>query len=322
MRFPVFDLHCDTALALLGEDVNQAGSLASNKGHIDLNRAEKLAGYCQCFACFTTPFMEQWHHITPTLVFEREIATIQREIDKNKNRISIAYSPEDVIANLEKGKMSAILTIEGPAGFGFDPELLESMFLAGFRISTLGWNESNPLTGSNQTGGGLTDLGRAYVRQAQSLGILVDVSHISDEGFWDIMKITQAPVIASHSNSRALCNHSRNLTDDMFCAIRDSGGIVGINQFADFLGQKPTLDTVCDHIFHFLELDPEGRHVALGGDLDGCEVLAEGFEGVQSYDALADRLIARGLDAATVQNIYWNNALGVMATALRNNKRI
>lgn len=322
MRFPVFDLHCDTALALLGEDVNQAGSLASNKGHIDLNRAEKLAGYCQCFACFTTPFMEQWHHITPTLVFEREIATIQREIDKNKNRISIAYSPEDVIANLEKGKMSAILTIEGPAGFGFDPELLESMFLAGFRISTLGWNESNPLTGSNQTGGGLTDLGKAYVRQAQSLGILVDVSHISDEGFWDIMKITQAPVIASHSNSRALCNHSRNLTDDMFCAIRDSGGVVGINQFADFLGQQPTLDTVCDHIFHFLELDPEGRHVALGGDLDGCEVLAEGFEGVQSYDALADRLIARGLDAATVQNIYWNNALGVMATALRNNKTI
>ena len=322
MRFPVFDLHCDTALALLGEDVNQAGSLASNKGHIDLNRAEKLAGYCQCFACFTTPFMEQWHHITPTLVFEREIATIQREIDKNKNRISIAYSPEDVIANLEKGKMSAILTIEGPAGFGFDPELLESMFLAGFRISTLGWNESNPLTGSNQTGGGLTELGKAYVRQAQSLGILVDVSHISDEGFWDIMKITQAPVIASHSNSRALCNHSRNLTDDMFCAIRDSGGVVGINQFADFLGQKPTLDTVCDHIFHFLELDPEGRHVALGGDLDGCEVLAEGFEGVQSYDALADRLIARGLDAATVQNIYWNNALGVMATALRNNKTI
>ena len=322
MRFPVFDLHCDTALALLGEDVNQAGSLASNKGHIDLNRAEKLAGYCQCFACFTTPYMEQWHHITPTLVFEREIATIQREIDKNKKRISIAYTPEDVIANQEKGKMSAILTIEGPAGFGFDPELLESMFLAGFRISTLGWNESNPLTGSNQTGGGLTELGKAYVRQAQSLGILVDVSHISDEGFWDIMKITQAPVIASHSNSRALCNHSRNLTDDMFRAIRDSGGVAGINQFADFLGQKPTLDTVCDHIFHFMELDPEGKHIALGGDLDGCEALAEGFEGVQSYDALADRLIARGLDAATVQNIYWNNALGVMATALRNNKAI
>ena len=322
MNFPVLDLHCDTILALLGQSGNEAGSLRRNAGHIDLERASALGGYAQCFACFTTPMMEEYRHISPVVAFERELATIQREVDKHKRLMSIAYSMADVEANREKGKMSAILTIEGPAGFGFDPELLESMFLAGFRISTLGWNESNPLTGSNQTGGGLTDLGKAYVRQAQSLGILVDVSHISDEGFWDIMKITQAPVIASHSNSRALCNHSRNLTDDMFCAIRDSGGVVGINQFADFLGQKPTLDTVCDHIFHFLELDPEGRHVALGGDLDGCEVLAEGFEGVQSYDALADRLIARGLDAATVQNIYWNNALGVMATALRNNKTI
>lgn len=322
MNFPVFDLHCDTALALLGEDVNQAGSLASNEGHIDLDRAGKLAGYCQCFACFTTPFMEQWHHITPTLIFEREIATIQREIDKNKDRISIAYTPEDVKANQEQGKMSAILTIEGPAGFGFDPELLESLFQAGFRISSLGWNESNPLVGSHLTGGGMTDLGRTYVRTAQELGIVVDVSHISDEGFWDIMKISQAPVIASHSNSRSVCNHSRNLTDDMFRAIRDSGGVAGINQFANFLGEKPTLDTVCDHIFHFMEMDPEGTHIALGGDLDGCEALAEGFEGVQSYNALAQRLIQRGLDSKTVHSIYWDNALGVMSTALRNNKAI
>lgn len=218
--------------------------------------------------------------------------------------------------------MSAILTIEGPAGFGFDPELLESLFQAGFRISTLGWNESNPLVGSHLTGGGLTDLGRTYVRTAQELGIVVDVSHISDEGFWDIMKISQAPVIASHSNSRSVCNHSRNLTDDMFRAIRDSGGVAGINQFANFLGEKPTLDTVCDHIFHFMEMDPEGTHIALGGDLDGCDALAEGFEGVQSYNALAQRLIQRGLDSKTVHSIYWDNALGVMSTALRNNKAI
>ena len=121
--------------------------------------------------------------------------------------------------------MSAILTIEGPAGFGFDPELLESLFLAGFRISTLGWNEQNPLIGSHLTGGGLTDLGKAYVQNAQALGMLVDVSHCSDEGFWDIVKITGAPIIASHSNSRAVWNHSRNVTDDMFRAIRETGGV-------------------------------------------------------------------------------------------------
>ena len=227
MNFPVFDLHCDTALRLLGDDVNQAGSLNANGGHIDLTRAKQLSGYCQCFACFTTPYMEKkdWYGLSPVVVFEREIATIQREIDKNKRKIGLVYSADDIRANYEKGKMSALLTIEGPAGFDFDPELLESMFQAGFRISTLGWNESNVLTGSNQTGEGLTDLGREYVRNAQELGILVDVSHISDAGFWDIMKITQAPVIASHSNSRAVCPHARNLTDDMFRAIRDSGGV-------------------------------------------------------------------------------------------------
>ena len=295
MKFPVFDLHCDTALALLGEDLNQAGELRSNRLHIDLERAEVLGGYCQCFACFTTPMMEQWNHVSPTVVFEREIATIQREIDRNRDRITIAYSPDEIEANQSKGKMSAVFTIEGPAGFGFDPELLESMYLAGFRISTLGWNEDNPLTGSNVTGGGLTDRGRAYVREAQRLGILVDVSHISDEGFWDIIHMTQAPVIATHSNSRALCFHSRNLTDDMFRAICETGGVAGINQYAAFLGEHATLDTICDHILHFLELDPSGKHIALGGDLDGCEELSEGFEGIQSYPVLAERLLSLSL---------------------------
>ena len=308
MNFPVFDLHCDTALRLLGDDVNQAGSLNANGGHIDLTRAKQLPGYCQCFACYTTPMMQERFGASPVVVFD-------------KRKIGLVYSADDIRANYEKGKMSALLTIEGPAGFDFDPELLESMFQAGFRISTLGWNESNVLTGSNQTGEGLTDLGREYVRNAQELGILVDVSHISDAGFWDIMKITQAPVIASHSNSRAVCPHARNLTDDMFRAIRDTGGVAGINQFAEFLGEKATLDTICDHIFHFLEMDPECRHIALGGDLDGCDALAQGFEGVQSYPALAQRLLERGLTEEMVMNLYWNNALGVMDAAVRNNKK-
>lgn len=321
MKFPVFDLHCDTALRLLGDDGNQAGSLKTNEGHIDLTRAKALPGYCQCFACFTTPSMVQkdWYGVSPVVMFEREIATVQREIDKNKRMISLVYCPQEIRENLEKGKMSALLTIEGPAGFGFDPELLENLYQIGFRISTLGWNEQNVLTGSHQTGEGLTELGKTYVRRCQELGILVDVSHISDRGFWDIMDITQAPVIATHSNSRALCGHSRNLTDEMFRAIQETGGVVGINQFANFLGENPTLDTICDHIFHFLELDPEGTHVALGGDLDGCSALAEGFLGIESYEALADRLLERGLTEDMVMNLYWNNALGVMDAAVQNN---
>ena len=312
MNTPVFDLHCDTALALLGKTGNEAGNLKHNSLHIDLDRAAKLEAYCQCFACFTTPDMQQWMKVSPIVVFERELATIQREVDKHKRIIRLAYCAEDVEANRDSGKMSAILTIEGPAGFDFDPELLENLHQIGFRMSTLGWNEKNVLTGSNVTGGGLTDKGREYVKEAQRLGILVDVSHISDEGFWDIMEITQAPVVASHSNSRFVCNHSRNLTDDMFRAICRTGGVAGINQYAEFLGEHPTLDTVCDHVLHLLELDPDGKHIALGGDLDGCEAFSEGFEGIQSYPSLAQRLLERGLTENMIRDIFWNNALNVL----------
>ena len=312
MKFPVFDLHCDTALELLGKDLRSPKRLKENDLHIDLERAKKLPGYCQCFACFTTPAMKEWMNVAPEMVFQLELDVILAELERNKRTMSLAYSPEDVRKNLEKGKMSAILTIEGPAGFGFDPELLEDLYKVGFRISSLGWNEQNVLTGSHVTGGGLTDLGRAYVKEAQRLGMIIDVSHISDEGFWDIMKFTEKPIIATHSNSRAVCNHSRNLTDDMFRAIIETGGVAGFNQCAPFVGDKPNLDTICDHILHFLELDPEGKHIALGADLDGCDELPEGFEGIQSYPNMADRLLARGVDEQILYNIFWNNALGVM----------
>ena len=321
MNFPVFDLHCDTALALLGRDMNSAGNLRSNQLHIDLERAKKLPGYCQCFACYTTPYMEEWAKVSPVLIFERELATIQREVDKNKDLISLVYSPEDIEENLEKGKMSAVLTLEGTAGIGYDPELLENLYQIGFRITSLGWNEKNPLTGSHMTGGGLTDQGIAYVKEAQRLGMIIDVSHISDEGFWDIMKITEAPVIATHSNSRAVCNHSRNLTDDMFKAIAETGGVAGFNQCDAFVGEEPTLDTICDHFLHFLELDSSGKHIALGGDLDGCDKLPQGFEGVQSYPVMAQRLLERGLSEDMLMDIYWINALGVMKCAVRNHKK-
>ena len=312
MNFPVFDLHCDTALALLGETVNEAGSLRINELHIDLERASSLGGYAQCFACFTTPAMEKWHGVSPVVVFERELATIQREVDKNQDLISIAYSVEEIEENQAAGKMSAVLTLEGTAGIGYDPELLTDIQAIGFRIASLGWNEKNPLTGSHVTGGGLTDQGREFVKEAQRLGILIDVSHISDEGFWDMMKVTQAPIVATHSNSRSVWNNSRNLTDDMFRAIVETGGVAGYNACADFTGENPTVDTICDHIFRFMELDPTGKHIALGGDLDGVSKMPEGFNGVQSWPVLAQRLMERGLSEETVMDIYWNNVLGVM----------
>ena len=311
MNFPVFDLHCDTALALLGKDLQQAGSLRKNEYHIDLERAATLPGYAQCFACFTTPRDNRPGGTTVTQLFEREMVSVLREVEKNRDLISLVYSAKEIEKNRENGKMSAILTIEGPAGFDFDPALLEDLYKVGFRITTLGWNEKNVLCGSHKTGGGLTDLGKEYVFEAQRLGMLVDVSHISDEAFWDIMEITNAPVIASHSNSRAVYAVSRNLTDDMFKAICQTGGVAGLNLYPGFLGENATLDTVCNHVIHWLELDGE-KHVALGGDLDGVEALPDGFAGVQDYPKLAECLLARGVSEQTVHDIFWNNAMGVI----------
>lgn len=308
MKIPVFDLHCDTALALLDRSGRPSKQLAKNDLHIDLERAGELPGYVQCFACFTTTLYEK----SPVLVFERELENIVSQLERNRDRIRIAYSADEIVKNHANGIMSAILTIEGPAGFGFDPDMLESLHQVGFRMSTLGWNESNPLVGSHVTGGGLTDLGKAYVREAQRLNMLIDVSHISDEGFWNIMDITDKPIVASHSNSRSVCDVSRNLTDDMFRAICQTGGVAGINLYTDFLGPNAGLDTVCRHVLHFLELDPSGKHIALGGDLDGCDSLPWGFAGIQDYQKLADCLLAHDIDEQTVSNIFWNNALGVM----------
>ena len=309
MKFPVFDLHCDTAYALLGKSLRDRGSLRKNEYHVDLERAGQLACYAQCFACYTTTLEDK---ISPVELFERELATVLREVPQNSDYIQIAYNASDVEHNYQSGQMSAILTMEGPAGIGFDPELLADLYQIGFRMTTLGWNESNPLCGSHITGEGLSDRGKAFVGVAQALGFLVDLSHISDAGFWDVINITEKPLVASHSNSRRICDHSRNLTDDMFLAICKTDGVVGLNLYSEFLGQTASLDTVCDHIFHFMELDPDGTHICLGGDLDGCDSLPVDFDGVQDYNKLSQRLLDRGMTPAEVMNIFWNNALGVM----------
>ncbi len=312
MKFPVFDLHCDTAFALLGEKFDRFDSLRKNSCHIDLERAGTLDGYAQCFACFTSPELELPENLTVFGLFERQLATILTEIEQNSDLIALAYSAEDILQNLKKGIASAVLTVEGPAGFDYNPDLLEDLYKIGFRITTLGWNEKNPLTGSCVTGGGLTGQGRAYLKKAQQVGMVVDVSHLSDEGFWDIMELTEKPIVATHSNSRSMWNVPRNLTDEMFLAVCKTGGTVGINLYADFLGENPDMDTVCDHIDHFLQLVGSDKHLSLGGDLDGIERLPVGFSGVQDYSKLAECMLRRGLGEETVQNIFWNNALGVI----------
>lgn len=312
MNVPVFDLHCDTAFALLGHDYCQRYSLYQNNCHIDLQRASSFPRYAQCFACFTCAEDSLTVPIRPEQLFQLEYDNLLLELEKNSEYIRLAQNAQQIQANAADGYASAILTLEGTAGFGYNSDMLDELYEKGFRITTLGWNEENCLAGSHVTGGGLTRQGRVYVQKAQHLGMLVDVSHISDAAFWDIIDITEKPVIATHSNSRAVHAVSRNLSDDMFLKICQTGGVTGINLYADFLGRCADLDTVCDHILHFIDLDPSGKHIALGGDLDGCDSLPAGFLGIQSYPELADHLVSRGVNTEMVLDIFWNNALGVI----------
>ena len=169
------------------------------------------------------------------------------------------------------------------------------------------WNNANALCGScaQEPERGLSARGVEFVARMEELGIHTDVSHISDAGFWDVLRRAKRPVVASHSNARAICPHRRNLTDDMFRAIRDTGGVVGINLYADFVGGD-SMEQLIAHIERFLSLDGE-KTVALGGDLDGCEALAAGFSGVQDVAKLYQALEERGYPQTLLEDIFWNN---------------
>ncbi len=309
MSFPVFDLHCDTALGLIDNTRQRRSRLAERDGHIDLKRAGTLAGYCQFFAMFTTPGMDSSGVSTPQQIFDAMLTNLLAELQENGDRICQARTPEEAQTIVDSGKMAAVLSLEGPAGISFDPGRLDELSEMGFAMTTLTWNERNPLAGSHKTGGGLTALGAEYVRKAQKLKMAIDVSHLSEEAFWDIMKITQAPVSASHSDSRGVCGETRNLTDEQFRVICESGGVAGINLCAPFLGPEPvTMETICDHVIHWMELGG-GKHIALGGDLDGCDELPEGFTGIDCWPKVAEALLGRGLTKAEIEDIFWNNAM-------------
>lgn len=309
IEVPVFDLHCDTAVAMVDGACKRQERLLRRNGHIDLKRAGTLRGYCQFFAIFTTPDMDPEGVFLPEHYFDAAVRNLEEEMQENAGVIAQARTPEQVQEIVDSGRMAAVLSLEGPAGISFDPGRLDELAELGFAMTTLTWNERNPLAGSHVTGGGLTELGATYVRKAQKLKMAIDVSHLSEEAFWDIMRITQAPVSASHSNSRSVCGVTRNLTDEQFKAICSSGGVAGLNLCAPFLGENSVgIDTICDHVVHWMELGG-ARHIALGGDLDGCDELPDQFTGVDCWPLLAQALVRRGLSIQEVEDIFWNNAL-------------
>lgn len=307
----LFDGHCDTLLGLLGNPKSgplPVGSLYENELQVDLKRGLELEAYAQVFALFG--FREMGF---PDL-FDTLYGRFLSEAEACGEQLRFCRSRSDALNAAKAGKAAAFLSIEGAEVIDCRPEKLEEAAEKGVRGFGVCWNRANEITGTNaqEPDRGLSEKGRDLVRLAMELGLTVDVSHLSDPGFWDVEKLAKGPFIASHSNSRTVHAHPRNLTDDMFRAIRDHGGAVGINLYSLFLGEeKVTVETVLRHIDHFLDLGGE-KTLAIGGDLDGCDRLPDGILGVQDVHLIRDALALRGYEEALLDDIFYNNLLRVL----------
>lgn len=309
MKIPYFDAHCDT-ISCCRRD---GRSLRKNAGHLDLDRLAVYEKAAQLFAMF----YDLAHAPADGMLAEakRQYAALQRELAKNSDVAVQCRTASEIRSANENGKIAAVLSCEGSELLNCDPENLEWAHGVGVKAINLTWNHANFLCGSNvsETSRGLNDLGREFVRRAQAYDILIDVSHCSDAAFWDLVKIAQKPVIATHSNARAVCGHTRNLTDDMFRALRETGGVAGLNFYSAFVSEQehPSMDGVVRHVEHWLELGG-AKHIGLGADWDGCDPLAGGLSGVQDVPMLWEELSRRGYDDVLLEDIFYNNWLRVL----------
>lgn len=299
MTTPYFDAHCDTVTAVL----ERGGSLTENEYMLDLRRLSAYAPAAQFFAVWGGRY-------------EEKAALLRSELQKSGLGI-LCRSVGEARAAVERGQIAAFLSVEGMEQLDCSIEhLREAHERDGLIMVNLCWNSDNELCGSAMdSGGGLTDKGRAFVRAAQNMGVVIDLSHASERAFWDVMELSIRPVLASHSNAAALCSDfPRNLTDAQFEALVRCGGGAGLNLCPDFLGLTRDADACCAHIEHFLSLGGE-RAVFIGADLDGIGDTPQGIAGVQDVGRIYEALLQRNYPESLVRDIFYNNLMDILERA-------
>lgn len=297
-----FDLHCDTVT----ECFTRGEGLAENSLHWSLHRAEPLAPLAQVFAVWMP---DNFRGEAAVKRFDGVAAVFFTEMEKNAGAIAFCKTAAELRAALNGGRAAALLSIEGGAALGGRLENLDRAYEMGVRLLTLTWNGRCELGDGvmEPEAQGLTAFGRQVVRRMEELRMAVDVSHLSERGFWDVAELSARPFLASHSNAKAVCGHPRNLSDEQFREIVRCGGLVGLNLYRRFLRDDGDADfsDVLRHAEHFLALG--GEHaLALGGDLDGSE-LPVCMRGVEDVPRLREELLRR-LPEATVEDLFFGNA--------------
>ncbi len=294
---PYFDAHCDTLTAVF----EHGGGLFENGFMLDFRRLGAYSPAAQVFAVWNGGY-------------EAKAALLRRECAAHGSEIRFCRSPREVREAAASGRTAALLSVEGAEQLGCDMERLRgARERDGIIMLNLCWNRDNALCGAAMgSGSGLTERGRAFVRECQRLGVAVDLSHASERAFWDVMEIAEKPVVASHSDSAALRAVPRNLTDNQFRVLAACGGGAGLNLCPDFLAEDGAgIEDAVRHLEHFLALGG-GRAVFLGSDFDGIASAPRGLAGVQDMAALYEELLRRNYDEGLVRGIFYDNLLDIL----------
>lgn len=360
MRF--FDAHCDTILRIAEDGADIAAPPGAEKApHVTLEGLRDADVRAQVFAVFAIEARVPGRTRQTALDL---IARIRGLCAAHPDRLVPAHTAAAVRAACEAppacrarppAHTAVIVTLEGADPLEGDPENLREFHRQGVRLVTLAWDDNQfcgAVFGDRGAGeDGLTARGEELVEVCEELGVLVDVSHATDAGFWDVCRVAARPFVASHSDCRAVCSAPRNLTDQMIRALAERGGVLGINLCPSFLSQsffeaeeegtapfmaawhagqltldqagekasavtrglpRPALETVVAHVRHAIDVGGEDC-VGLGGDLDGVDALPEGLDGVHDYPKIAALLSVAGLTEAQVEKVCWRNFARVFA---------
>lgn len=306
----MIDLHCDALLKWYRDNTHR---LRRNDKQIDFEKMRRGGLWAQCFAAYI-PVFEDGVDIPYMDCYRRLVAYYHEELAANADIIAPALTAGEIVKNRDAGKLSAILTVEDSIELEGDIKRLDEFWADGVRMASFTWNYENSLAypnsfDSEEMKRGLKDFGFECLERMNELGMVADVSHLSEGGFWDIAKHSKKPFAASHSDARALCDHSRNLSDEQLRAIGETGSVVGTNYYSYFLRKGCSHSTVSDIVRHadYMRQKAGIDAVALGSDFDGMDCTLE-LEDCSQLPRLVDALSERFTDGE-IEKICWTNAL-------------
>lgn len=282
-----FDLHCDT----ISECCNKGVSLVNNDLQLNVEKGKDILNWVQVYAIWID---DEWDDEGAYAYFNKVHQYFLNEVNKC-NALSFCTSSHSVYEELKKGKRSALLSIEGSRALGGKIERVQEFYDKGVRAMTLTWNGRTKVADGCMVkeAKGLSEFGREVIKKMNEVGMIIDVSHLAEKGFWDVAHLSQKPFVATHSNSKTVCGHPRNLTDEQFRFMVKNKGLVGMNFYPLFINgtYEARIEELLPHIDHFMELGGESI-IAMGSDFDGAKMPVN-MRGLQDIPYLYNLLIRR-----------------------------